>query len=123
MGDDLLADLSRQILADLVRSSLLGALPTESASRARQGRLPKSAVLLGGEDLDARLRAIRRWITPKELAALLHWHQETVYRRIKDGLPADRDGDRWKIYPPTVADWLRERREARQLLIRSKFLS
>ena len=63
--------------------------------------------------MDALLRGIRRYITPKELAELLHWHTETVYRKIKAGMPADRvvdaqgRGRQLKIYPPQVADWLR----------------
>jgi hypothetical protein len=63
--------------------------------------------------MDALLRGIRRYITPRELAELLHWHPETVYRKIKAGMPADRvvdaqrRGRQLKIYPPQVADWLR----------------
>jgi hypothetical protein len=129
MGDDLLAELGRQIPADLARSSLIGALPTESDSKSKRGRLPNSALPLSGEDMDARLRSIRRYITPKELAALLHWHLETVYRKIKAGMPADRDvgeegkGWRLKIYPPKIANWLRECRDARKRLIRSTLVS
>lgn len=79
--------------------------------------------------MDARLRSIRRYITPKELAALMHWHPETVYRKAKEGMPVDRDigqdgrGRRLKIYPPEIADWLRDCREARQRMIRAKQLS
>ena len=118
MSHELLAALDRQILADLARGNLMEALPSTNYLKDKRGRLPESAYPSTGEDMDARLRSIRRYITPSELAALLHWHQETVYRKIKSGMPAIRDvdaqgrGRRLKIYPPEIADWLRCCREA-----------
>lgn len=117
MRDESLGELGRMILSDLAKSSLAGALPTELGSKANR-RLPKSSVTVSGEDMDTRLRGIRRYITPKELAALMHWHLETVYRKVRGGMPVDRDvdeegkGRRLKIYPPEIADWLRDCREA-----------
>jgi hypothetical protein len=105
-------------MTDLGRSSVMEALPPRIDLKAKRDRLPKSTPPPSGEDMDARLRSIRRYITPRELAALLHWHPETVYRKIKAGMPADRDvdaqgrGRRLKIYPPQVADWLRRCRAA-----------
>jgi hypothetical protein len=119
MGDELLVDLGRRILADLARSSLSGALTKPSDTKNIRSRPPKSARPPTNDDMDARLREIRRYITPRELAAILHWHVETVYRKVKEGMPADHDvdqfghGRRLKIYPPRIADWLRECRQAR----------
>jgi hypothetical protein len=48
MADDL-GELGRQILADLLRSSLTGALPAESGL-AKRNRAPKSALAPSGED-------------------------------------------------------------------------
>lgn len=118
MADDLLAELVRKILADLARASLMGGLPSEADSKSKRGRLPRSAPPLSGEDMEARLRSIRRYITAKELAALMHWHPETVYRRIKSGMPVDRDGRSVKIYPPEIADWFRDIRQGSKRVIR-----
>lgn len=129
MSEDLLTELGREILRDLARSTLAGTLPAQGDVRGKRARLPKSSVAPTAEDMDARLRSIRRYITPKELAALLHWHPETVYRKAKEGMPVDRDigpdgrGRRLKIYPPEIADWLRDCREARQRMIQAKQLS
>lgn len=120
MRDELLGELGRIILSDLAKSSLAAALPSELGPKADRRRLPKSSVSVSGEDMDTRLRGIRRYITPKELAALMHWHLETVYRKVRGGMPVDRDvdeegkGRRLKIYPPEIADWLRDCREARR---------
>ncbi|WP_433972683.1 helix-turn-helix domain-containing protein [Tunturiibacter lichenicola] len=114
--------LRQQLLIDLGESSVIEALPKSINLKRKPNRLPKSTHLLSGEDMDARLRSIRRYITPRELAALLHWHPETVYRRIKSGMPAHRDvdahgcGRRLKIYPPEIADWLRSCQEALERL-------
>jgi hypothetical protein len=122
MSYELLAALRPQILADLTRSSPIGALPLTNDLRAKQNKLSKSEQAPSGEDMDARLRSIRRYITPSELATLLHWDIGTVYRKIKAGMPADRDvdaqgrGNRLKIYPPKVADWQRDCREAHRRL-------
>jgi hypothetical protein len=123
MGEEMLAGLGLRILADLARSSLSGALTKANGTKRSRSRMPKSAQPLSGEDMDARLRQIRRYVTPRELAALLHWHVETVYRKVKGGMPADRDVDQLghgrclKIYPPEIADWLRDCRQARALSI------
>jgi hypothetical protein len=106
MSHRLLEALGRQIMTDLGRSSVMEALPPPIDLKAKRDRLPKSTPPPSGEDMDARLRSIRHYITPRELSALLHWHPETVYRKIKAGMPADRDvdaqgrGRRLKIYPP-----------------------
>lgn len=115
MASDGLSDLGKEILLDLVRASLAGALPSES-SQAKRTRLPKSSLAPSGEDFLERLRGIRRLITVREYASLAHLHPETVYRRIKaeGGMPAERDGRNVKIYPPAIADWLVEVREARK---------
>jgi hypothetical protein len=120
MGHEPLDVLGRQILADLARSSPMGALPATNALKSKRVGLAESAQPPTGEDMDTRLRSMRRYITPRELAALLHWHPETVYRKIKAGMPANRDvdaqgrGRRLKIYPPEIADWLCRCRDARE---------
>lgn len=129
MREDLLTDLGLRILQDLARNSLAEALPAQLDRKLIQGRLPRSPIAPTGEDMDTRLRGIRRYITAKELAGLMHWHPETVYRKAREGMPVDRDvgpdgrGRRLKIYPPKIADWLRECREVRTRLIESKQLS
>jgi hypothetical protein len=118
MSHVLLAALGRQTLDDFARSSPMKALRSTNALMGNPSTLLKSAPASASEDMDARLRSIRRYITPRELAALFHWHPETVYRKIKAGLPADRvvdehgRGRQLKIYPPQVADWLRVCRDA-----------
>lgn len=113
MGDDLLVEVGRQILADLARSTVMGTLPAESASLNRN-RAPRLALAPSGEDFVQRLRGIRRLITVKEFGALAHLHPESVYRRIKAGMPAEHDGRNLRIYPPKVADWLIDIRENRR---------
>lgn len=126
MREDLLTGLGLQVLKDLARSSLAGALPAQTDPKLKQDRLPKSSIAPAGEDMDTRLRSIRRYISPKELAALMHWHQETVYRKAKQGMPVDRDigpdgrGRRLKIYPPKIAEWLSECRKIRHYPIQAK---
>jgi hypothetical protein len=44
----------------------------------------------------------------------MHLHPETIYRRIQAGMPAERDGRNVRLYPPAIADWLLEIREARK---------
>jgi hypothetical protein len=122
MSHRLLEALSPQILADLVRNNLMGVSSSTNDLNGERDRLPTPVHPPSGEDMDARLRSIRRYITPRELAALFHWHLETVYRKIKSGMPAHRDvdahghGRRLKIYPPEIADWLRGCREAQERL-------
>jgi predicted DNA-binding transcriptional regulator AlpA len=59
------------------------------------------------------LRTIKRWIVTKDVGALLHYHTETVYRRVKqEGLPAIRDVRRLKYDPPAIEDWLERRAES-----------
>jgi hypothetical protein len=118
MSHRLLDALRRQLLTDLGLSSVMEVLPPSIDLKARRDKFPKSTHPPSGEDMDARLRSIRCYITPRELAALLRWDIETVYRKIKAGMPADRDvdgqgrGNRIKIYPPQVADWRSGCREA-----------
>lgn len=51
VGDDLLEDLGRRLLADLSRSSLMGALPV-GPGPAKRSRMPKMAIAPSGEDFD-----------------------------------------------------------------------
>jgi hypothetical protein len=59
-------------------NNLMGASPSANGPKGKQDGLPKSAHPPAGEDMDALLRGIRRYITPRELAERLHWHPETV---------------------------------------------
>jgi len=113
-ADDPMTEFSRRILSDLFRSAAMGTLPAEAKLQSRQGSIPKSALAPSGEDFEQRLRGIRRLITVKEYCNLAHLHPETAYRRIKAGMPVERDGRNVKIYPPMVADWLLQCREARK---------
>ena len=62
------------------------------------------------EDLVAYLRRQRRLLTPQEAAKILGKHRETVYTMIHEQrLPAVLDGNRWKIDPSVLADWIEER--------------
>ncbi len=56
MSHGLLGALGSQILADLARSRLLGALPLTDDLKGKRGRLPELAHSPTGEDMDARLR-------------------------------------------------------------------
>lgn len=122
MADDLFAELARKIRI------LTEAMPTEAELNPKR-RLPRSALPLSDEDMDKRLLSIRHHITPKELAGLMHWHLETVYRKAKKGMPVERDldldgrGRLLKIYPPQIAEWRRQCREARKHLIQSSQVS
>jgi excisionase family DNA binding protein len=54
------------------------------------------------------LERINCYLTVKEAAKILRKHRETIYRHIKDdGLPAIKDGRRWKIDSRALADWYR----------------
>lgn len=51
-----------------------------------------------------------RYLAVSEVAKLLRKHSETIYRHInEDGLPAIKDGRRWKIDSAALADWYRKR--------------
>lgn len=125
MPDDPLVEMVRRMLADLFASSLSRALPSQEELKARRSTIPKPALAPTGEDMDSRLRSIRRYMSPIEFAGLKHINVETVYRRIKAGMPADRDlnGRNLMIYPPQVAEWEQNCREARNKLMRSKLVS
>jgi hypothetical protein len=122
MSFRLLQALSPQLLADSTMSDFMGTSSSSNDRKGKQAKAPKPVLAPIGEDMDARLRSIRRYIAPKELAALLDCDVTTVYRMIKLGMPADWSvgphgrGRSRKIYPPQVADWLRECREAWELL-------
>lgn len=58
------------------------------------------------KSLIAHLRSKQGYMTPKEVAELLHCDRETVYKNIKRGLPAERIHGRWKIDPHLLADWI-----------------
>jgi len=106
-----LVELGRTILAYIARSSLAGALAHESGANRKVIKRAR-AILPVGEDLISYLRSLKRWLITKEVAALLHCHTETIYRRIEhEKLPARRDGKRWKFDPAEIADWV-ERRSA-----------
>ncbi len=126
MSYELLAALNRQLVADADRSRLRGPFPLHKEIDGKQRGFAMSPHPPSGENMDARLRGIRHYITPKELAFLLHIHRETVYRKIKSGMPAHRDvdaqgrGRRLKIYPPEIADWLRDCREQEKRCKQSK---
>jgi excisionase family DNA binding protein len=52
------------------------------------------------------LQRLHRYLAVSEVAKLLRKHPETIYRHIKeDGLPAIKDGRRWKIDSAALADW------------------
>jgi len=118
MSHEFLKALGGHTLLDLAQSRPMGALPSTNPAKSKQGKFPMAAQHPDGENMDARLRSIRRYITPRELGSLLHWNLATVYRRIKAGMPVDRDIDsqgnegRIQIYPPEIAAWLRRRRKA-----------
>lgn len=61
------------------------------------------------EDIVAYLRRIHRYLTTKEVSIILRKHPETIYKLIKLGFPAIRDGSRWKHDSCRVADWIEER--------------
>jgi len=108
MPTDPLSELERQVLRGLVRSCFAEEPSDKTRMRPRLHDQPKAVAPIG-EDICSYLRGIRRWIITKELASLLHCHPETIYKRIKtDDVPAHRDGNRWKYYPPEIADWLDE---------------
>jgi hypothetical protein len=120
MSHELFNRLHGQMLDDAVRSHpVAGSGPIYDLKR-KSGVMANRAPASEGDDMDTRLRSIRRYITPRELAALLHWHPETIYHKIKAGMPADRLFDslgrvrQLKIYPPQIADWMRDCREARK---------
>lgn len=72
----------------------------------------KKAAVPIGDDLQDYLRTVRRWLDASEVAALLHYQVETVYRRIKcEGLPAHKDGKRWKFDPSEVGHWMKKRND------------
>lgn len=99
-----LAQLGDHVLADPLRSSLSCA-PVWSALTNKMGeRLP-----LGPLTLD-RTPSMRRLLTVRDIACLLHCHPETVYRQIRtEDLPAKRHGNRWKFDPVEIANWLQQR--------------
>ena len=58
----------------------------------------------------AYLERLPRYLAVSEVAKLLRKHSETIYRHInEDGLPAIKDGRRWKIDSAALADWYRKR--------------
>src|SRR5258708_15753049 len=71
MSHRLFEALGGQILADLARNNLMRAVPSIHGPKGKQDGLPKSAPPNTGEDMDALLRGILRYITPTELAQLL----------------------------------------------------
>lgn len=111
MPGDRFSELERQVLLDLLRRGIAESLSIQRRDGSTGHKVPKDTAP-AADSFCARLRSIRRWIITREVAALLHCHTETIYRRVKsEGLPAHRDGRLLKYYPPEIADWI-ERRAA-----------
>lgn len=102
-------EMTNRILADLVRSSITNALANDVRTRTKSKRRPK-VVMPIGDDLPSYLCTIHRLLNSTEMAAILGWHKETLYRRIKaESFPAIKDKGRWKFDPGKVATWIEER--------------
>lgn len=100
--------LTDKILADLVRDAVATTLVANGNSTNLKSLKHSNQVALGS-DLPSHLRKIKRWLVTKEVAVIMHWHTESVYRRIRnDGFPAHRDKHRWKFDPSKVADWIEQ---------------
>ncbi len=62
-----------------------------------------------GDNVLDYLERLNLYLTVKEAAKILRKHPETIYRHTKeDGLPAIKDGRRWKIDSSALADWYRK---------------
>lgn len=102
------AEMADRILANLVRGSIASALANEVRTNTSSKRHPKAALALG-DDLPSYLRSIHRLLSSGEMAAILRWHTETLYRRIKEeDFPAIKDSHRWKFDPIKVATWIEQ---------------
>jgi hypothetical protein len=78
MRANVLADLKQQVLADLVHSYA----ETRAAANQRSSlKKPVRQIAPAGESLCSHLRMIRHWVVTREVAALLHCHAETIYKR------------------------------------------
>jgi excisionase family DNA binding protein len=104
-----LSDLGDKVLADLMRKSIRSGSVGESGLGSAPA-LTEKAVVPIGDDLQGYLRGLHRWLDSSEVADLLHYKVETVYRRIKcEGLPAHKDGRQWKFDSAEVAQWIEKR--------------
>lgn len=118
MSIRLLQALSPQLLVDSMRPDLMGASSAINASKYKRDESTKLVQAPDGEDMDAYLRTIRRFIPPEKLADIFCCDLTTVYRLIDSGMPVEKGldplfgGRLIKIYPPQVAKWRRDRREA-----------
>jgi hypothetical protein len=108
--------LWRQILADLGGNNAIRPLAPPTGIEGKRDKSSEFVLAPFGEDMNARLRSIRLFIAPEDLAVLLHCDVTTVYRLIDAGMPVEYGvdpqvgGRSIKIYPPQVADWRCERR-------------
>lgn len=109
------AEMADRILANLVRSSITNALANEVRTSTSSKRHPKAAIAIG-DDLPSYLRSIHRLLNSGEMAAILRWHTETLYRRIKsDSFPAIKDSGRWKFDPIRVATWMEQQMDCHSI--------
>lgn len=124
MSYRLLQALSPQLLADSTLKDLMATSRSTNGPKDKRDKSSKLVLAPIGEDMDARLRSIRRFISPEELASLLHCDATTVYRLIDAGMPVEygvdpqAPGRSIKIYPPQFADWRREPRDPQKAVKR-----
>ena len=75
-------------------------ISTKSPGSRTSGIRPPDSVL-------GSLRLQRAYLSASQVGRILGKHRETVYIFISiDGLPAIKDGRRWKVGPIQLADWL-----------------
>jgi len=104
-----LSDLGDKVLAELMRKSIRSGSVGGSGLESVPSPTEK-AVNSIDDDLQDYLRRLHRWLDSAEVADLLHYKVDTVYRRIKsEGLPAHKDGRQWKFDPAEVAQWMERR--------------
>ncbi len=112
-----LSDLGDRALAELMRKSIRTGPAQPSALNSAQWATAKADAPIDN-DLQGYLRRLHRRLDSSEVAELLDYKVETVYRRIKcEGLPAHKDGTRWKFDPAEIARWI-EKRDERPKMIR-----
>ena len=118
MSFRLLQALSPQLIADSTISDLMATSSSTNGQKDKRHESTKLVQAPEDEDMDAYLRTIRGFIPPEKLAGIFHCDLTTVYRLIDSGMPVEKGldplfgGRLIKIYPPQVAKWRRDRREA-----------